>query len=139
MHQKIYTNIARQVTSGPLNSLDDPEETVIMLGTIGKLLFKNEVTWGKIISIFCVTGGLSIDLVRANQEQHLPKLIDGFCGVVEDELLNFLSCETSGWLGLHYKLIDRQKSELTSLICSIILISIIILFFLINNYLLKSW
>lgn len=137
MHQKVYTNIARQVSRGP-GDMENPEETVILLGTIGKFLFKSEVTWGKIISLFCVTAGLSIDLVRMNQEEALPKIIDGFCGVVEDELIPWLSEQSNGWTDLHQRLLEKKRSiEYTKFISSIILLGIIVLFFFINNYILK--
>ena len=136
MHQKVYTNIARQISRGPAD-MENPEETVVLLGTIGKFLFKSEVTWGKIISLFCVTAGLSIDLVRMNHEEALPKIIDGFCGVVEDELISWLADQSNGWLDLHYRLLDKKRNiEFTKFLSSIILLGIIILFFIINNYLL---
>lgn len=137
MHQKVYTNITRQISRGPAD-MENPEETVILLGTIGKFLFKSEVTWGKIISLFCVTEKLSIDLVRMNHEETLPKMIDGFCGVVEDELISWLADQSHGWLDLHYRLLNKKRNiEYTKLLSSIILLGIIILFFFINNYLLK--
>lgn len=137
MHQKVYTNIARQICRGP-GDMENPEESVILLGTIGKFLFKSEVTWGKVISLFCVTAGLCIDLVRMNHEDVLPKIIDGFCGVVEDELISWLSEQSHGWLDLHYRLLEKKRTvEYTKFLSSIILLGIIVLFFFINNYLLK--
>jgi hypothetical protein len=76
MHSKIYTNIMRQVSYNPGNSIDNPEETVIILSTIGKFLFKQDITWGKIISLFSITASLSVDFVRANKEEDLPTLIE---------------------------------------------------------------
>jgi hypothetical protein len=139
MHTKVYTNIGRQITSGPGIGMENAEETIIVLGTIAKFLFKSDVTWGKIVSLFCVTGSLAIDLVRCGQEEYLPKMIDGFCGVVEDELVPWLADQNHGWSQLHDRMIDKKRNiELTAqLACSIILFSIIVLFFLINNYLLK--
>lgn len=137
MHTKVYTNITRQISSTPGNALDDPEETVIMLSTIGKFLFKQDITWGKIVSLFSVTASLSIELVRHNQEEHLPKLVEGFVGVVEEELITFLS-EEHGWIALYNKLLDKNRNiEVYYITSSIFLLIIFVLFFFINNYLLK--
>lgn len=138
MHTKIYTNITRQVSSGPGTTIENPEETVIILSTIGKFLFKTDVTWGKVISLFSVTSSLAIDLVKSNQEEFLSNLIDAFCGVVEDELLPFLSDQT-GWITLHNKLVDKNRNVefFYYTASSIFFLTIIILFFFINNYLLK--
>lgn len=138
MHTKVYTNITRQVSSSPGTTIDNPEETVIMLSTIGKFLFKTDITFGKIVSLFSITSSLAIDLVRSNQEEYLSNLIDGFVGVVEDELLPFLS-ENQGWIALHNRLIEKNRDVefFYYTASSIFLLTIILLFFLINNYLLK--
>lgn len=110
-----------------------------MLSTIGKFLFKTDVTWGKVVSLFSVTASLSVELVRSSHEEHLPKLVEGFLGVVEDELIPFLS-EEHGWITLYHKLVEKNRNiefyfyYVTS---SIFLLTIIVLFFFINNYLLK--
>lgn len=138
MHTKIYTNITRQVSSSPGTTIENPDETVIMLSTIGKFLFKTDTTWGKIVALFSITSSLAVDLVRSNQEEYLSNLIDGFVGVVEDELLPFLT-ENQGWHALHNKLLvkNRDAEFFYYIASSIFLLTIILLFFLINNYLLK--
>ena len=139
MHSKVYTNITRQIcAAGPGAKIDKPEQTVIILSTIGKFLFKSDITWGKIISLFSITGSLSVELVKSNFEDYLPNLVEGFLETVENELLSFLS-EENGWISLYNKLINRNTSlefyyYLTS---SIFLLTIIVLFFFINNYFLK--
>lgn len=137
MHTKVYTNISRQISSAPGNAIENPEETVIMLSTIGKFLFKTDITWGKILSLFSITASLGVELVRSGQEDHLNKLVEGFLGVVEEELIPFLS-EEHGWIQLYHKLLDRNKTtEFYYVFSSIFLLTIIVLFFFINNYLLK--
>lgn len=137
MHVKIYTNVSRQLSSSP-NSLENPEDTAVLLTTFGRILFKSgsDITWAKVISLFSVTAGLAIDLIRQNHEDHIPTLIEGFLGVIEDELIPFL-CENSGWISLHNKLQYRKKktTQEWSLMCA--LLAIFVVFFLLNNYLIK--
>lgn len=136
MHVKIYTNVSRQLTTTP-SCLENPEDTAVLLTTFGKLLFKSgdDITWGKIISLFSVTAGLSIDLVRQNNEDHIPTLIEGFLGVVEDELIPFL-CEHHGWVSLHNKL-QNKKSASKEFSLALVLLTIFVFFFLLNNYIIR--
>jgi hypothetical protein len=134
MHTKVYTHVSRQLSSEP-NNLENPEDTAMLLTTFGQILFKNEVNWGKIVSLFSVTAGLSIDLVRQNREDNIPTLIEGFLGVLEDELIPFLS-ENNGWIALHNKLQSKKKtSNEWSLV--LVLLTIFVFFILVNNYLVK--
>lgn len=134
MHIKIYTNVSRQLSCTP-NNLENAEDAAVLLTTFGKILFKNEVDWGKVISLFSVTAGLSIDLVRQNHEDHIPTLIEGFLGVIEDELIPFLS-ENNGWISLHNKLQNKKKA-MTEWSLVLVLLAIFVFFFLLNNYLIK--
>lgn len=134
MHTKVYTNVCRQLSSSP-NSLESAEDTAVLLTTFGRILFKNDVTWGKIVSLFSVTAALSIDLVRQNHEDFIPTLIEGFLGVIEDELVPFLS--DGGWSSLHVKLQNRKQSSTQQWSLVLVLLAIFVFFFLLNNYLLK--
>lgn len=134
MHMKIYTNVARQLSTAP-NNLENTEDTAVLLTTFGKILFKSEVNWGKVVALFSVTAGLSIDLVRQNHEDHIPTLIEGFLGVVEDELVPFLT-ENNGWISLHNKL-QSNKKAMTEWRLVLVLLTIFVFFFLLNNYLIK--
>lgn len=135
MHTKVYTNVCRQLSSSP-NNLENAEDTAVLLTTFGRILFKNEITWGKIVSLFSVTAALSIDLVRQNHEDYIPTLIEGFLGVIEDELIPFLSTEHGGWSALHLKLQNRKQSS-TQWSLVLVLLAFFVFFFLLNNYLLK--
>lgn len=134
---KIYTNVSRQLSSSP-NSLENPEDTAVLLTTFGRILFKSgsEITWAKVISLFSVTAGLSIDLVRQNHEDHIPTLIEGFLGVIEDELMPFL-CENSGWISLHTKLQYKKQKATQEWSLALVLLTIFVIFFFLNNYLIK--
>ena len=35
-----------------------------VLSSVARNLLKNDVTWGKVVSLFCVAGGLAVDCVR---------------------------------------------------------------------------
>lgn len=138
MHLKTFTNVARQLTSSTESkSFETAEDSAVILTTFGRLLFKTDVTWGKVISLFSVTAALSIDLVRQNQEDFIPTLIEGFLGVVEDELIGFLS-ENNGWIGLHHKVQIKKHENNRQWFMFIVLLTLFVLFVTVNNYLIKS-
>lgn len=138
MHLKTYTNVARQLTSSTESkSFETAEDTAVILTTFGRILFKSDVTWGKIISLFSITSALSIDLVRQNQEDFIPTLIEGFLGVVEDELIGFLS-ENNGWIGLHHKVQIKRHDNNRQWFMFIVLLVLFVLFVTFNNCFNKS-
>lgn len=124
------------MASVPGGQFENSEECAMQLSAVGRLLFKNDITWGKIVSLFCVTAGLAIDLVRQNNEDSIPRLIEGFQAVIEDELLLWLT-ENQGWISLHNKLQDKRTHTQAEYAAILVLLSIIMIFFVINNYFLK--
>lgn len=136
MHIKTFTNVSRQLTGSSNSGFDTAEDTAVLLTTFGKIMFKSDVTWGKVISLFSVTAALSIDLVRQNHEDYIPTLIEGFLGVVEDELIGFLS-ENNGWTGLHHKVQIKPENNRQWLMF-IVLLSLFVVLMTINNCLLKT-
>jgi Bcl-2 family protein len=61
---RLYTGVSRQVSRKPGGELTTPETALIIISAISRELFKTEITWGKIISLFAITGGLSVDCVK---------------------------------------------------------------------------
>lgn len=89
MHPRLYsTGISRQISHH--NDFPNAETAAVLLSAIGRELFKAGVNWSKIISLFCICGALSVDFVRQNHLDYLPKLVDAFADVIEDELTQFI-------------------------------------------------
>lgn len=97
MHPKVYTGILRQITR---SSVEDPikKETIsVLLSAIARDLFKTDITWGKVISLFAICGGLAVDCVLQGRAEFLPKLVDGLADVIEDELVQWIN-DNGGWV-----------------------------------------
>lgn len=89
LHPRLYsTGITRQISHH--NDFPNAETAAVLLSAIGRELFKAGVNWSKIISLFCICGALSVDFVRQNHLDYLPKLVDAFADVIEDELTQFI-------------------------------------------------
>uniref|UniRef100_A0A182T3D7 Bcl-2 Bcl-2 homology region 1-3 domain-containing protein n=1 Tax=Anopheles maculatus TaxID=74869 RepID=A0A182T3D7_9DIPT len=102
MYPRIYNGIARQLTRFGRGELKTPETAPVLLSAIARDLFKADITWGKVVSLFAIAGGLSVDCVRQGHPDYLPKLVEGVADVIEDELVTWIS-ENGGWIGLANK------------------------------------
>ncbi|XP_053680321.1 bcl-2-related ovarian killer protein-like [Anopheles nili] len=108
MYPRIYNGIARQLTRFGRGELKTPETAPVLLSAIARDLFKADITWGKVVSLFAIAGGLSVDCVRQGHPDYLPKLVEGVADVIEDELVTWIS-ENGGWIGLANKVRPPQE------------------------------
>ncbi|XP_054739413.1 uncharacterized protein LOC129245339 [Anastrepha obliqua] len=99
MHPRVYTNVSRQLSRAPYGELVDGDTAPMLLNLVAKDLFRSNITWGKIISIFAVCGGFAIDCVRQGHYEYLQLLVDGIAEIIEDDLVPWL-VDHGGWLGL---------------------------------------
>lgn len=111
-HPKVYTNVARQISSAPFGELADGDAAAILLSTVARNLFKpNTIDWSRIISFFAVAGGLATDCVRQGHYDYLPRLVEVIPSIIDEYLLDWLM-DHGGWLGLieHAK-VKRKRKE----------------------------
>ncbi|KAJ9584398.1 hypothetical protein L9F63_021250, partial [Diploptera punctata] len=105
MHPKLYTSVARQASPSPscANFTSDKAAGVI-LSAVGRELFKSDVTWGKVVSMFAVAGGLAVDCVRQGHPEYLQGLLEAMGEVLEEEVATWI-VGNGGWPALltHFK------------------------------------
>ncbi|XP_053668377.1 bcl-2-related ovarian killer protein [Anopheles marshallii] len=135
MYPRIYNGIARQLTRFGRGELKTPETAPVLLSAIARDLFKADITWGKVVSLFAIAGGLSVDCVRQGHPDYLPKLVEGVADVIEDELVTWIS-ENGGWIGLANKVRPPQE-EITFTVRCLVGASCVIALFMIV-FLLKT-
>lgn len=99
MHPRVYVNISLQLSRAPFGELEEAHTAPYLLNAVAKDLFKNGINWAKIISIFTVSGGLAVDIVRQGRYDYLPRLIECTGDIVEDDLVFWL-IDNGGWSGL---------------------------------------
>uniref|UniRef100_T1H0W0 Bcl-2 Bcl-2 homology region 1-3 domain-containing protein n=1 Tax=Megaselia scalaris TaxID=36166 RepID=T1H0W0_MEGSC len=100
MHPRVYTGIARQVCRSPGGQIESIETVPIVLTAVSRDLFRNDITWSKIVSLFAVAAGLAVDCVRQGHPEYLPKLVEGITDIIEDDLGVWIN-ENGGWTGLY--------------------------------------
>lgn len=135
MHPRVYGNVSRQLSRTPFGELEEAHTAPYLLNVVAKDLLKNGINWGKIISIFTISGGLAVDIVRQGHYDYIPRLIEGTVDIVEDDLVPWL-IDNGGWCGLlehiriqptyHYSQLTAY--EWLSLILGILFILYVILF-----------
>lgn len=94
LHSRTYTNISRQLTR---NNYHELPELLFPLSSVAKELFKSDITWGKIISMYAIIGGLAVDSIRHDRYDHLYPLVEAFGEIIEEYLAGFLA-ENGGWV-----------------------------------------
>lgn len=99
MHPRVYSNISRQLSRTPFGELEEAHTAPILLNAVAKDLLRSGINWGKIISIFTISGGLAVDIVRQGHYDYLPRLIEGTVDIIEDDLVAWL-LDNGGWSGL---------------------------------------
>ncbi|XP_038112897.1 bcl-2-related ovarian killer protein [Culex quinquefasciatus] len=130
MHPRLYTNVSRQISLEPWGELTEPDSVCYLLHVVAKDLFKTDITWGKVISLFAIAGGLAVDCVRQEHYDYLQQLIEGTTDVIEEDLSAWL-VEKGGWLGLHDH-VHPPQTEITFLGWMTITISTLLVIYLIS-------
>ncbi|XP_031634388.1 bcl-2-related ovarian killer protein [Contarinia nasturtii] len=139
MHPRVYMNISRHLSRAPFGELEEAHTAPYLLNAVAKDLFKNGISWAKIISIFTVSGGLAVDIVRQGHYDYLPRLIESTGDIVEDDLVPWLT-DNGGWSGLlehirpNYYYFDRHftRSQLFS-IATLALFIVYVITFIIRS------
>ncbi|GAB0090758.1 bcl-2-related ovarian killer protein [Sergentomyia squamirostris] len=114
MHPRVYSSVARQISRNPGGELPTEETAPCLMGAVARDLFRTDITWGKVISLFAMAGGLAIDCVRQGHSDYLPNLVDGVAEVIEDELVPWIN-DNGGWLGLSNHVNPSKTSEMSVL------------------------
>ena len=68
-----------------------------VLSSIGRNLLKTDVTWGKIVSLYCVAGGLAIDCVQQGHPEYLYGIVETMGFVIERDAATWIA-QQGGWV-----------------------------------------
>lgn len=86
----LYIKIGRQIGCGCFsdNSVGN------IMTHISREIIRHDITWSKIIAIYAVAGGISVDCVRQGKPEFLPIIHKVVANIVEKDLAIWI--ETSG-------------------------------------------
>ena len=98
MHPKVYTGVARQATSSPRGSVLSSDKIINNIITgVGRELFRNDINWAKVVSMYAVAGGLAVDCIRQGHSELLQCIIDSMGELLEYELASWIAVN-GGWV-----------------------------------------
>lgn len=97
-HPKVFSDVCRQMCI----TLSSESVARGAISAVGRELFKSEVTWGKVVSLFAMAGGLAVDCVRRGHHDYLPSLVEAVGDVIEEEQLSAWIAHRGGWMALVY-------------------------------------
>lgn len=95
MHPKLYTSVCRQICM----TITSEEVLHHVFTSIAAELFRTDVSWGKIVSLFAVCGGLAADCVRQGHVDYLLCLIESMGLFFEHNISTWIAHE-GGWTTL---------------------------------------
>ncbi|KAG8035852.1 hypothetical protein G9C98_002978 [Cotesia typhae] len=100
IHPKLYTNIARQIGAG---SFSNEQTTMEAIADVSRELLRGgQMTWGKIISLYSVAGGIAVDCVRQGKPEFIGVIQRAMTIVLEEDLASWIQAN-GGWIGLSNK------------------------------------
>ncbi len=68
-----------------------------VLSSVAGELFKSDISWGKVVSLYCVAGGLGVDCVRQGHPEYLFGLVETMGLVVERDVATWMA-QQGGWV-----------------------------------------
>ena len=71
-----------------------------VLSSIARELFKADISWCKIVSLYCTAGGLAVDCVRQGHPEYLYGLVEAAGLVIERDVANWIANQ-GGWVSFY--------------------------------------
>ncbi|GLV38929.1 buffy [Carabus blaptoides fortunei] len=99
MHPKVYTSVARQASSTPAGVIISDKAAASLLLAVGREVVKSDVTWGKVVAVFAIAGGLAVDCVCQGHPEYLHGLVEGLTDLLEEDLAEWIATN-GGWTSL---------------------------------------
>ncbi|KAJ8968583.1 hypothetical protein NQ314_002249, partial [Rhamnusium bicolor] len=102
MYPKLFTKVARQIGPAPGGGVAG------LLLAFGHHLLRSEPTWGKVIAIYSVAGGLAVDCVRQGRHDHLHLILEDMTELLEDRMAHWVNAN-GGWTGLNAHCLPQDQ------------------------------
>lgn len=99
MYPKLYTSISRKASGSPGGVLVSDKTAAGLFAAIAQELLKYDITWGKVVSLFAVAGGLAVDCVCQGHPEYIHSLLESMTEVLEDNLADWVA-NHGGWTAL---------------------------------------
>lgn len=101
-----------------------------------EILRPGDITWGNLISVYAVAGGLAIDCVYQGRPEYLNAIVEAMADLLEEDAAEWIA-SNGGWTSLsmqcHFPEQDISLNNYLLIFCLSVTI-MFILFILINSF-----
>ncbi|XP_064456592.1 bcl-2-related ovarian killer protein homolog B-like [Ornithodoros turicata] len=108
--ERTYPDLFQTVTGNiRLHALPTQEAAQNVLEAVARELFRNDISWGRIVALYSVSGGLAVDCVKLGHPEYVLGLVQALGLFVERDLAAWIG-QQGGWTAL----VSRFRSEPSS-------------------------
>lgn len=110
--ERSYPDLYQTVTGNiGLHAL--PSETAVqnVFEAVARELFRNDISWGRIVALYSVSGGLAVDCVKLGHPEYVLGLVQALGLFVERDLATWIS-QQGGW-AIESASVERDNTAVT--------------------------
>lgn len=93
-HPKLFQSVASNLG---LHNLPSEAAVHNVFAAVAEEIFRNDVTWGRIVALFAMTGALAMDCVKGGHPEYVIGLVQKMGMFVERDLAPWI-CQQGGWV-----------------------------------------
>ncbi|KAH7965491.1 hypothetical protein HPB49_008394 [Dermacentor silvarum] len=92
-----------------------PSETAVqnVFEAVARELFRNDISWGRIVALYSVSGGLAVDCVKLGHPEYVLGLVQALGLFVERDLATWIS-QQGGWEEANKRLSSILRNSTTT-------------------------
>lgn len=105
LRPNVYHNVAQQLNIS-VNSEDAVSEAFL---AVSAEMFSTGITWGKVVSLYTVAGGLAVDCVRQGQPAMVHIIVDCLGEFIRNSLVTWIK-RRGGWADIN-KCVENDDSS----------------------------
>ncbi|XP_064456699.1 bcl-2-related ovarian killer protein-like [Ornithodoros turicata] len=131
--ERTYPDLFQTVTGNVgLHALPTEAAAQNVLEAVARELFRNDITWGRIVALYSVSGGLAVDCVKLGHPEYVLGLVQALGLFVERDLAAWIG-QQGGWTALVSRFRNEPSSRSTAidlfLIVSGLLLLVLLVYF----------
>ena len=92
----LYRNICKQLNV----RLSSDEVLRTNFAAVAEQIFKGDITWGKIVSLFSLAGAFAVDCVQCGHAEYMNTIVSSFENFVDTNLSEWIAMQ-GGWVRIY--------------------------------------
>ncbi|XP_076322177.1 bcl-2-related ovarian killer protein homolog B-like isoform X2 [Tachypleus tridentatus] len=80
-----------------VQSLDSETSVLNLFQAVSDEILRQGISWGRIVALYCVAGGLALDCVRLGHPEYVLNLVQGMGSVIEGDVAAWIVYQ-GGWI-----------------------------------------